>query len=139
MPEKDYSATPLWKKLGIAEASSVAVLDAPEGFDRTLGTLPAGARLRPRAGSGENVIVFFATRASELTRRFGWLMRRLDPAGGLWIAWPKKSSAIDTDLSFEIVQGAGLEAGLVDNKSCSIDEDWQALRFVYRLKDRPRG
>jgi hypothetical protein len=138
VPEKDYSGTPLWKKLGIAEASSVAVLNAPQGFERTLGALPAGARLRPRAGSSENVIVFFATRSSELTRRFGWLLRRLDPSGGLWIAWPKKSSAIDTDLSFETVQGAGLEAGLVDNKSCSINEDWQALRFVYRLADRPR-
>jgi hypothetical protein len=138
VPEKDYSATPLWKKLGIAEGSSVAVLHAPEWFERTLDPLPAGARLRTRAGSREDVLLYFATRAAELARRFGWLMRRLDPAGGLWIAWPKKSSKIDTDLSFEAVQGAGLEAGLVDNKSCSIDEDWQALRFVYRLKDRPR-
>jgi hypothetical protein len=63
-------------------------------------------------------------------------MRRLDRAGGLWIAWPKKSSKIESDLSFEEVQGSGLDAGLVDNKSCSIDGNWQALRFVYRLKDR---
>jgi hypothetical protein len=135
--EKDYSATPLSKKLGIADGSSVAVLHAPEGFDRVLGPLPAGVRLRTRAGSREDVLVYFAMRGAELGRRLGWLKRRLDPAGGLWIAWPKKSSTIDTDLSFEMVQGAGLEAGLVDNKSCSIDEEWQALRFVYRLKDRP--
>lgn len=138
MPEKDYSATPLTKKLGIREGSSVAVVGTPEGLDRELEPLPAGVRLRTRAGSREDVILFFATRSAELARRFGWLLRRLDPDGGLWIAWPKKSSELDTDLSFEEVQRIGLEAGLVDNKSCSVDDDWQALRFVYRLKDRPR-
>jgi hypothetical protein len=135
--EKDYSATPLWKKLGIKEEASVALLGAPGEFEGTLGKLPGGVRLRTKAGSREDVIVFFATAHEELERRFAWLMRRLDQAGGLWIAWPKKASKIETDLSFEDVQGIGLEAGLVDNKSCAIDGDWQALRFVYRLKDRP--
>jgi hypothetical protein len=61
----------------------------------------------------------------------------LSHSGGLWVAWPKKASRIHSDLSFEEVQSIGLEAGLVDNKSCSIDEDWQALRFVNRREDRP--
>jgi hypothetical protein len=63
----------------------------------------------------------------------------LTPAGGLWVSWPKKASAIRSDLTFEAVQRIGLDAGLVDNKSCSIDGDWQALRFVFRLNDRPSG
>jgi hypothetical protein len=132
--QRDYSATPLWKKLGIKEGSSVAMLNSPQGLD--LGDVPRSVRLRPRAGSREDVIVFFVTDASELERRFDWLKRRLDQAGGLWIAWPKKSSAIEHDLSFEAVQRIGLDAGLVDNKSCAIDADWQALRFVSRLVDR---
>ena len=57
-------------------------------------------------------------------------------ADSLWIAWPKKASQIETDLDFATVQESGLGAGLVDNKSCAIDGDWQALRFVYRLSDR---
>jgi len=81
--------------------------------------------------------VYFATKRGALTRAFAPLARRLAPAGGLWVAWPKKSSDVRTDLSFEAVQEIGLAAGLVDNKSCSIDETWQALRFVYRLEDRP--
>jgi hypothetical protein len=84
-----------------------------------------------------DVIVFFASQASELTRRLTELARTLAQAGGLWVAWPKKASTIDSDLTFETVQRVGLAAGLVDNKSCSIDDDWQALRFVYRVKDRP--
>jgi hypothetical protein len=127
---KDYSQTPLPQKLGIKEDSRVALLSAPPGFAKVLGVEP---RLR-----GElDVVVLFATRRGELTRAFAPLARRLAPAGGLWIAWPKKNAQLESDLSFETVQGIGLEAGLVDNKSCSIDETWQALRFVYRLEDRP--
>jgi hypothetical protein len=127
---KDYSQTPLPQKLGIKEGSRVALQSAPPGFAEALGVEP---RLR-----GElDVVVLFATRRGELTRAFAPLARRLTPAGGLWIAWPKKSAGLESDLTFETVQGIGLEAGLVDNKSCSIDETWQALRFVYRVEDRP--
>jgi hypothetical protein len=83
------------------------------------------------------VVVFFTTSRDELARRFERLQATLEPADGLWIAWPKKASKLETDLTFEIVQQIGLDAGLVDNKSCAIDERWQALRFVYRLADRP--
>jgi hypothetical protein len=102
---RDYSATPLSKKLG--------------------------------AKPGAGVVVFFTTSKRELDRRFKKLKGTLDSADGLWIAWPKKAAKIESDLSFESVQEIGLAAGLVDNKSCSIDDDWQALRFVYRVKDRP--
>ena len=103
---KDYSATPLSKKLG--------------------------------AKPGVGVTVFFTTSTEELAERFARLRDTIAPADGLWVAWPKKASKLDTDLDFETVQRVGLEAGLVDNKSCAIDDDWQALRFVYRLEDRPR-
>ncbi len=83
------------------------------------------------------VVVFFTTSRSDLERRFDALKAALDPADGLWIAWPKRSAKIEGDLSFEAVQEIGLAHGLVDNKSCSIDERWQGLRFVYRVTDRP--
>ena len=89
------------------------------------------------AKPGAAVTVFFTTSRAELEARFGALKGTLAPADGLWIAWPKKASRIETDLDFDAVQRIGLDAGLVDNKSCSIDETWQALRFVYRLADRP--
>jgi len=106
VPAKDFSSTPLSRKLG--------------------------------AKAGAAVTVLFVTRRDELARRFPELKRTLDPADGLWVAWPKKAAQIETDLSFETVQETGLANGLVDNKSCAIDEDWQALRFVYRVADRPR-
>src|SRR5262249_25768744 len=88
------------------------------------------------AKPGAEVVVFFTTRRSELESRLPALKATLGPADGLWIAWPKKAAKLETDIDFDAVQSAGLAAGLVDNKSCSIDESWQALRFVYRLADR---
>jgi hypothetical protein len=91
------------------------------------------------AKPGAEVVVFFTTGRAELESRFAALRDTLAPADGLWIAWPKKRSAIETDLDFDAVQQTGLAAGLVDNKSCSIDDDWEAVRFVWRRQDRPRG
>ena len=91
------------------------------------------------ARPGADVVVYFTTSRAELERRFEALKGTLAPADGLWIAWPKKVAKLDTDLDFETVQQTGLKHGLVDNKSCSIDERWQALRFVYRLADRPQA
>src|SRR5215471_16292631 len=115
-----------------------------EGFATTIADVaradysstPLGRKLGAKPGA--EVVVFFTTRRAELERRLPGLKATLAPADGLWVAWPKKASKLETDLDFETVQRVGLEHGLVDNKSASVDERWQALRFVYRLKDRPR-
>ena len=98
----------------------------------------SGTPLSKKLGAkpGAEVVVFFTTRRDELLERLPKLKATLSPADGLWIAWPKKASKLETDLDFAVVQEAGLAAGLVDNKSCAIDDEWQALRFVYRLTDR---
>ena len=95
---------------------------------------PLSQKLGAKSGAG--VVVYFTTSRAELERRFEALKGALDPADGLWIAWPKKAAGIESDLTFDVVQQTGLAAGLVDNKSCAIDDRWQALRFVYRLTDR---
>lgn len=136
-PHKDYSHVPLAKKLGIKEESSVLIVDAPEGFDETLGPLPPGAELVSGTADPLDVVILFATREESYAARFAGLRDAIAPAGGLWVAWPKKSSKIPNDLSFEVVQSIGLAAGLVDNKSCAVDQDWQAARFVVRKIDRP--
>jgi hypothetical protein len=99
-------------------------------------TVPLTSKLGAKPGA--EVTVFFTTRADELRRRFPKLKRTLGPQDGLWVAWPKKASRIETDLTFDEVQRIGLENGLVDNKSAAVDDAWQAVRFVYRVADRPR-
>ena len=138
---RDYSGTPLWKKLGIAEGSRVRVLDAPAGFDATLtalAPLPDGVTFLARTGRDLDVIVAFVLRASQLARRFDPLTRAIAPAGRLWIAWPKKASRVKTNVDFAVVQSTGLAAGLVDNKTAARTDVFQGLQFVRRRKDRPR-
>lgn len=131
---RDYSSTPLARKLGIREGSRVLVIAAPQGFD--LGALPSGVERLGRAGRRMDVVLLFVTKEAGLRRRLERLADGLDAAGRLWVAWPKRSSTVDTDLDFAFVQRTGLELGLVDNKSASVNEDFQGLQFVYRLRDR---
>ena len=133
-----YSGTPLAKKLGIAEGSRVAVVSSPNGFCEQL-DLPAGVEVRRQARGRLDVIVFFVTRRAELARRFPVLQRRIEPDGGLWIAWPKRTSGVATDLTEGPVRDIGLDCGLVDNKVAAIDDTWSGLRFVWRLRDRPHA
>jgi hypothetical protein len=133
-----YSGTPLVRKLGIKPDARLGLIGAPDGFDVTLGEIPPGVRIRRRlVGEPFDVIVAFHTCRSELERRLPRLADALDPAGGLWMAWPKRASGVSTDLTDNVVRNLGLAAGLVDNKVCAIDETWSGLRLVYRLRDRP--
>ena len=83
-----------------------------------------------------DVYLFFAKDRAELEREFPRLKEVIPKDGMLWISWPKGSSNLSTDLNEDAVRGIGLENGLVDVKVISVDEDWSALKFVYRLKDR---
>jgi hypothetical protein len=132
-----YSGTPLPKKLGISADCRVALVGAPEGFDEQLTPLPAGVSFLGRAAGALEVIVFFTRSRADLKRRFAALARKLVASGGLWVAWPKKSSGVDTDLSEGVVREVGLAHKLVDNKVCAIDDTWSGLRFVVPVALRP--
>jgi hypothetical protein len=133
-----YSGTPLVRKLGIKPGARLALIRAPDGFDVTLGELPAGVDVRRRLGGRPfDVIVAFFDRAGELERRLPALVAALDWDGGLWLAWPKRASGVATDLTDNVVRGLGLATGLVDNKVCAVDQVWSGLRLVHRLRDRP--
>jgi hypothetical protein len=131
-----YSSTPLAKKLGIKEGSRVALINAPKDFQSELGELPEKVEFVKRGAKSLDIVLFFVLSERALARDFAKLAEKLATNGMIWIAWPKKSSGVTTDLSFERVQRIGLDAGLVDVKICAIDETWSGLKFVYRLKDR---
>jgi hypothetical protein len=132
-----YSATPPAKKLGIKEGHRVAFPSAPEGFTDLLAPLPDEVKVKARTAGPLDVIVFFTKSRAELERRLPGLRRAMDPAAGLWIAWPKRSSGVETDLTEDVVRKLALANRLVDNKVCAIDETWSGLRLVIRLEDRP--
>jgi hypothetical protein len=134
-----YSGTPLPKKLGIKPGARFGVVRASDDFAKTLGELPPGVVARSvtgATGASFDVIVCFVRTQAELARDLPRMRKRLDPAGGLWIAWPKKASGVPTDVTEDRVRDLALRGDLVDNKVCAIDDVWSGLRLVVRLKHR---
>jgi hypothetical protein len=128
-----YSGTPLPKKLGIKPGHRVLLLSAPEGFELDL---PEGVKVGRAARGRADVIVSFHTERADLARRMPKLREVMEPAAGLWIAWPKRASKVPTDLTENIVRDIALANTLVDNKVAALDETWSGLRLVIRLRDR---
>lgn len=143
-----YSGTPLPKKLGIEAGSRVAVIGDPGHAGDLLSAAPAGVRIvrdpaipgdaAPDSEDAFDVVLCFLPRLADLEERFAAASRLISWSGGLWACWPKKRSPLHRDLEASDVRSHGLDAGLVDNKVCAVDEDWSGLRFVYRVVDRPR-
>jgi hypothetical protein len=128
-----YSGTPLPKKLGIKPGHRVLLLSAPEPFALDL---PDGVTTATRLTGKADVIVSFHTARADLAKRMPKLRAAMQPAAGLWIAWPKRASKVETDLTEDVVRELALANRLVDNKVAAIDETWSGLRLVIRLKDR---
>ena len=126
-----YSGTPLPKKLGIKPHSTLLLVNAPLGFEKTLGELPEGVTLLTRPSGGADLIIWFA----RSLRAFEIEIERIVPLvgkGGIWIAWPKKTSRLATDLTQTEVRAIALASGLVDYKVCAIDATWSGLRFALK-------
>ena len=132
-----YSGTPLPKKLGIKPGHRVLLLSAPGPFeDGTLGELAEGVTVSHRLSGKADVIVSFHTARADRAKRMPKLREAMEPAAGLWIAWPKRASKLETDLTEDVVRELALANTLVDNKVAAIDETWSGLRLVIRLRDR---
>ena len=128
-----YSGTPLPRKLGIKPGHRLALLGAPDGFALEL---PEDVSVRRRAGGKADVILTFHTARAELEQRLPALRAMMEPAAGLWIAWPKRASKVPTDITEDVLREIALPTGLVDNKVCAIDATWSGLRLVIRREHR---
>jgi hypothetical protein len=133
-----YSGTPLAKKLGIVEGTRFAVRAAPDGFAATLGPLPMGAEQLARVRAPLDVVVAFFTARAKLPAAWPALTRAVAPTGVVWVAWPKRSSGVPTDISENALREDLLPSGWVDNRVCAIDDTWSGLRFALRRELRNR-
>lgn len=131
-----YSGTPLAAKLGIKPGSSVRLVDAPDAFEHLLAPLPDGVAVRRRGPLRADVVVVFATSHAALAGRIEALGAAVFPAASLWVAWPKRSSGVPTDLTEDSLRGIALPLGLVDNKVCAVSDVWSGLRLVWRKERR---
>jgi hypothetical protein len=138
-----YSGTPLPRKLGIKQGHAVAVAGGPPGFADGLAALAGldvaevGAAADLPGNGPFDVLVTFVRWREELETQLPGLRRRMAPACGLWIAWPKRAAKVPTDMTEHVVREVTLPTGLVDNKVCAIDGVWSGLRLVIRRELRP--
>jgi len=133
-----YSGTPLPRKLGIKENQQIALVNKPGSFQKQLGALPTNTHLVSKLTAPLDLVVLFVESERALAKQFPAIAKKISMNGMIWVAWPKKSSGVPSDLSFDLVQRIGLECGLVDVKICAVDEVWSGLKFVIRLKDRKK-
>lgn len=126
-----YSRTPLVKKLGIKPKFKIILVDAPRGFQKALGEIPAGVVMRKKLTRRNDILIWFVRSKKKLETKISKIARFVE-RGGLWIVWPKKTSRIPSDLSQKHVRAIGLSAGLVDYKVCAIDDTWSGLKFARR-------
>lgn len=134
-----YSGTPLPKKLGFKNGFRVSLLHAPTDVKIELQDALAACQNSKLAAGNLDFIFLFARNRAALDGKLTDAARGLAPAGTLWVAWPKKSSGVATDLTEDTVRKAGLAAGLVDIKVCAVTDVWSGLKFVIPVKNRKKG
>lgn len=131
-----YSQRTLIEKLGIKEGLRIAIVNAPRGYRATLGKLPLGVKVISKPAGMLGLIHLFTADRDVLQQQIPRLLPFLEPAGALWISWPKKASRVPTDITEDVVRAVALPTGLVDVKVAAIDEIWSGLKLVRRLRNR---
>jgi hypothetical protein len=126
-----YSGTPLPQKLGIRPGHAVLLVAAPAGFE-----LEGVQASRRATRATYDVVLAFANDQARLAQHLDSHKQRIFPAGALWIAWPKRSSGIPTDLTENGIRDQALPLGLVDVKVCAISDVWSGLKLVWRTEHR---
>lgn len=136
MKPAGYSGTPLQKKLGVKSGMNWLVIDAPREYRTWLGELPIGSRIVSRAVVPYQAVHVFATELNTLDRVLKRLRQDLDPAGFIWVSWPKKASKVPTDITEDVVREVALPLDFVDIKVCAVTDVWSALKLVIRKTRR---
>ena len=131
-----YSGTPLARKLGIKEGTTLALVAAPEGW--TVPDLPPGVVVRTALRGRFDIAVLFVRSAAELRRRADAIARSTADEAATWIAWPRKAGGHVSDVTEDLLRELLLPTGLVDVKVAALDDDWSGLKFVRRKELRGR-
>lgn len=131
-----YSGTPLAKKLGFKPGMSVTFLHAPPQLPHLLGDIPEGVAITKGLTSRRDLVLIFVQQAGDLSKALPALMSAIAPDGMIWVAWPKRTSKLPTDLTEDAIRAVVLPSGLVDVKVCAIDEAWSGLKLVIRKELR---
>lgn len=131
-----YSGTPLARKLGIGSGCRLYLRGAPAGYAALVAPLPEGVRLVKRVGADTDLMHLFATRRAGLARALAACLAAMRADAVIWVSWPKKSSALASELTEDAVRELALPLALVDIKVCAVDATWSGLKLVIRKSER---
>ncbi len=109
----------------------MVLVGAPEGAEALLDPLPDDVTLRRGNRGRREMTIWFVTARGDYERRFDAVAKAVGE-GTLWMAWPKRSSGVATDLTEDVIRDIALGKGLVDTKVCAIDDTWSGLRLTRR-------
>lgn len=131
-----YSGTPLAKKLGIKDRSTVYVVGAPADYRRILEPLPEAVRFTSKPDASTDIAHVFATRCIDMSRALVDLRKKLRADAAVWVSWPKKAATVATDITEDTVRTVALPLGFVDIKVCAVTDVWSGLKLVVRKELR---
>jgi hypothetical protein len=138
-----YSGTPLAKKLGIKEGSTILAVDAPDDYSWLVQSLPIGAEITNvelrslgKGKAGVDIIHLFTNSRDDLFRSLPLLHKLIKQDGSIWVSWYKKAAKLPTEITEDTVREACLPIGLVDVKVCAVDANWSGLKLVIRKENR---
>src|SRR4051794_3547119 len=130
-----YSGTPLAKKLGIKEGSSVLAINAPGDYRSLVGPLPADVSLSGQMRADVDLVHLFTNSRDELFRSLADLRKLIKQDGAIWVSWYKKAAKLATEITEDTVREAAFSLGLVDVKVCAVDDNWSGLKLVIRKEN----
>jgi hypothetical protein len=134
-----YSGTPLLKKLGIKPGHTILVLNEPTDYWKWLSPLPDDVVVKEKLSAGANDFIhLFVTEKKVYEKEVLRCRKSLKQDGMIWVSWPKKSSAVVTDMNEDVIRDFALKNSLVDIKVCAVDEVWSGLKLVIPVKDRKK-
>ena len=131
-----YSGTPLARKLGLKPGFRIFADNAPPHYRDLLGPLPADVTLVEKVEANLDMIHLFTDSAKELTAKVKRYIKKIKPAGMIWVSWPKKASKVPTDITEDVIRAIALTTVLVDVKVCAVDHVWSGLKLVIRVSER---
>jgi hypothetical protein len=120
----------LTKKLHLKPGMRFAIVNAPDGFSRTLGKPPAGATQEKTLTRDLDLVLLFVRNQKGLKAQWPTALAALKSDGALWVSYPKKSSRIETDLGmgeWEAAKGSDWNPVAM----VGIDDTWSAVRFKH--------
>lgn len=131
-----YSGTPLVQKLGYKDGMRVWFDSMPDSVRAEIYAQELTLSEEEVPTSGINAAHIFVTDRHALAEKLEALRKLIDPAGFIWVSWPKKAAKVKTDIAEDTIREIILpDSDLVDVKVCAVDAVWSGLKLMIR-KDR---